>query len=178
MMGLLLVLQKLDPAERLDVEKIKAHPYFDGVDFGRIWTDYMPDIHTGIQPPAQTTTMQFAWDDLIGGTADSSESGMQSASNKSSRDSGSHESAPLNDDEDLEAPRRRWAEHGGAVGTFSSGSGTTDDSVTLVGGSGLVPRVNTAEGERQPVKDITGRPTLSHRRTSMQWTVPDGRNKW
>lgn len=172
------VLQKLDPAERLDVEKIKTHPYFDGVDFGRIWTDYMPDIHTGIQPPAQPTTMQFAWDDLIGGKADSSESGMQSASNKSSRDSASHESAHMNDDEDLEAPRRRWIEHGGAVGTFSSGSGTTDDGVTLVGGSGLVRRVNTAEGERPTAKAITDKSMLPHRRTSMQWTADDRRNKW
>ncbi|KAJ9092914.1 hypothetical protein QFC21_006626 [Naganishia friedmannii] len=170
---------KLDPAERLDVEKIKAHPFFDDVDFARIWTDYMPDIHTGIQPPAQTTTMQFAWDDLIGGKADSSESGMQSASNKSSRDSGSHEIAHLNDDdEDLEAPRRRWVEHGGAVGTFSSGSGTTDDGVTLVGGSGLVRRVNTTDGERQPAKDVTDKSMLPHRRISLQGTADNKRNKW
>ncbi|KAJ9104942.1 hypothetical protein QFC19_003737 [Naganishia cerealis] len=171
-------LLKLDPAERLDVEKIKAHPYFDGVDYGRIWTDYMPDIHTGIQPPAQTTTMQFAWDDLIAGKADSSESGMQSASNKDSGASVSHDEDQVHDNEDLEAPRRRWIEHGGGIGTFSSGSGTTDDGVTLVGGSGQVRRVNTSEGDRKSTKDSVDKSMLPHRRTSLQWSPEERRNKW
>ncbi|GHJ84958.1 hypothetical protein NliqN6_1360 [Naganishia liquefaciens] len=153
---------KLEPGERLDTEGIKAHPFFAGIDFARIWTDFMPEIHTGIKPPAQTTTMSFAWDEF-GADAESSENGMQPAD------------TPEQDgkDEYLEAPRRRWIEHGGGAGTFSSGGGTTDDNVDLVGGAGLPSRVSSKEDK--PAADKT---MLPHRRASRQWTAEDRRSKW
>lgn len=162
--------QKLDPTERLDIDGIKAHPYFTGVDFARIWTDVMPDIHTGIKPPAQTTTMSFAWDELVG-QDESSESGMQSADAGAS---GAQEPV-VEDDDSLEAPRRRWIEHGGGVGTFSSGSGTTDDAVSLVGGTGLASKVNSREAKPADEGDAS---MLPHGRPSLHWSAEDRRNKW
>ena len=122
----------------------------------------MPEIHTGIKPPAQTTPMSFAWDEF-GADAESSENGMQPAD------------TPEQDgkDEYLEAPRRRWIEHGGGAGTFSSGGGTTDDNVDLVGGAGLPSRVSSKEDK--PAADKT---MLPHRRASRQWTAEDRRSKW
>lgn len=160
---LLMSAQKLDPAERLDTEGIKAHPFFAGIDFARIWTDFMPEIHTGIKPPAQTTTMSFAWDEFVGDQG-SSENGMQPP------DTPEQEGK---DDEYLEAPRRRWIEHGGGVGTFSSGGGTTDDNMDLVGGAGLPSRVGSKED-----KPTTDKTMLPHRRTSRQWTAEERRSKW
>lgn len=123
----------------------------------------MPEIHTGIKPPVQTTTMSFAWDEFVG-DQESSENGMQPA-NAPAQDA--------KDDESLEAPRRRWIEHGGGVGTFSSGSGTTDDNVDLVGGRGLASRVTSKEE-----KPTTDKSMLPHGRSSLQWSSEDRRGKW
>lgn len=129
----------------------------------------MPDIHTGIQPPTQPAAMSFAWDDLVGDAKpESSENGMQAADTVSNGASGSQEHGGKDDDY-LEAPRRRWIEHGGGVGTFSSGSGTTDDSVSLVGGG--LDRVN---GKEAKTGDTS---MLPHGRSSLQ-SSESRRSKW
>jgi hypothetical protein len=123
----------------------------------------MPEIRTGIRLPAKTTTMSFAWDEFVGDQS-SSESGMQPAEPVE---------PDTKDDEYLEAPRRQWIEHGGGVGTFSSGSGTTDD-VELVGGTGLASRVTSKEDK----PTTTDKSMLPHGRSSLQWSTEDRRNKW
>lgn len=106
---------RLDPKERLTVEQIKSHPFFSGIDFDRIWTDQVPEIHSGIVVPEpiqnSNEVSQERWNDLFGTPVD--------------------EDMNFDDETDLEEPRRRWIEHGGAIGTFSSGSVATEDGISL-----------------------------------------------
>lgn len=106
---------KLDPAERLTIEQVKAHAFFNGIDWDRLWTDQQPEIKTGIvapqPPPISTDVSRDRWNDLFGTPVDDDASF----------------GADHDDDErdELKTPQRQWIEHGGGAGTISSESVTT-----------------------------------------------------
>ncbi len=143
------MVQQLDPSDRPTVFAVKGHPFFAQVYYDELWLDQMPDIRTGLHSPLPVPTprsSEGAWDD--GFSPACSESDELFAA----------EDAPT-DDEDLVAPRRRWLEKGGGTGTFSSGSGDTDESVSVRrGGRGLdSSAVDAGDGADKPERAVTAK---------------------
>ncbi|KAL1405182.1 serine/threonine protein kinase [Vanrija albida] len=52
--SLIELLLNLSPTGRPTPQLIKAHPFFEDVDWNTIWTIPAPPIHTGLSPPVQT----------------------------------------------------------------------------------------------------------------------------
>jgi hypothetical protein len=128
----------------------------------------MPDIHTGIHAPPPNLHVipsSHGWDEILATPDTDIEA-----------ESPGKDEAVETDHEDLEEPRRQWSEHGGGVGSFSSGSGGTDESVIVAGTSAL----RTATGPSGLGKAATreASPTLERRGSVAQRALVDKKELW
>jgi len=58
----------LDPAERLSIENIRSHPFFEGVEWGRkLWRQKAPRLKPYVPPPEETKIIKLGGDSSSNG---------------------------------------------------------------------------------------------------------------
>ncbi|PWY99127.1 Pkinase-domain-containing protein [Testicularia cyperi] len=133
----------LEPSERLTATEIKAHPFFDSIDFSQLWHMDVPKMQTGLVPPAPrpqaphevAETSDFSFEEGFESSADSQAyaGDTQSIDNSLDTSRGERDADNDNDSDDsdvsLEMRRRgsHHADHFQSPGHISYDSSNGDD---------------------------------------------------
>ncbi|TXT04937.1 hypothetical protein VHUM_04020 [Vanrija humicola] len=121
--SLIELLLNLSPTGRPTPQLIKAHPFFEDVDWNTIWTIPSSPIHTGLSPPvptlAQVTLDSDVWaafeSDVSDGEFDNDDERPYDKEPRFDRLAAANAVEAVDHPEDLNPPRRAWLDEDAAT---------------------------------------------------------------